>query len=244
VTHSAGSTGWPGQPSVGVAIPAAGTGQRMGGRRKPWIELRGEPLLLHALRPLLAHPAVVAVAVAVSAEDATDPPTWLKQLDERVRVVPGGFHRAESVRRAVQELPVDVEVIVVHDGARPFVDPEVLDRCITIAAAGQGAVAGVPATDTLKEVDEARSVVATPDRRSLWHAHTPQAFPAGILRQAYSAVSDPASFSDDASVVEAAGASVIMVDDSGWNLKVTRPSDLHLAELLLAAGSAGVGRDA
>jgi 2-C-methyl-D-erythritol 4-phosphate cytidylyltransferase len=148
------------------------------------------------------------------------------------------------VRRAIEDLPAEVGVIVVHDGARPFVDPEVLDRCITIAAAGRGAVAGVPATDTLKEVDEERSILGTPDRRSFWHAHTPQAFPAIILRQAYSVVADPGSFSDDAAVVEVAGERVVMVDDIGWNLKVTRPSDLHLAELLLAAGSTRVGRDA
>jgi 2-C-methyl-D-erythritol 4-phosphate cytidylyltransferase len=216
----------------------------MGGRKKPWIELGGEPLLLHALRPFLAHPAVTAVAIALSAEDAADPPAWLGALDERVRVVAGGSHRAESVRRAIECLPAEVGVIVVHDGARPFVDPEVLDRCIAIAAAGRGAVAGVPATDTLKEVDEQRSVVATPDRRGFWHAHTPQAFPAGMLRRAYSVVADPASFSDDAAVVEVTGERVVMVDDTGWNLKVTRPSDLHLAEMILEAGSTGVGRDA
>ena len=90
----------------------------------------------------------------------------------------------------------------------------------------------------------ARSIVSTPDRRGFWHAHTPQAFPAEILRHAYSVLTDPATMSDDASVVEAAGERVVMVQDAGWNLKVTRPSDLHLAELLLAAGSTGVGRDA
>jgi len=244
VTDAAEPTGRPGRPSVGVAVPAAGTGQRMGGRKKPWIELGGQPLLLHALRPMLAHPAVTAVTVAVSAEDAVDPPAWLGELDERVRIVVGGSHRAESVHRAIDELPGDVGVIVVHDGARPFVDPEVLDRCIMIAAAGRGAVAGVPATDTLKEVDSERGVLATPDRRGFWHAHTPQAFPAEMIRRAYASLADPASASDDASVVEAAGERVMMVEDSGWNLKVTRPSDLDLAELLLAVGSTGTVKHA
>ena len=229
----------PAGPSVGVAVPAAGTGQRMGGRKKPWLELGGEPLLLHALRPLLAHPAVVAVHVALSPGDASAPPAWLVDLDPRVRIVQGGSNRAESVRLAIGSLPPDVGVIVVHDGARPFLDPAVLDRCIDMASSGSGAVAGVPATDTLKDVDGDQTIVTTPDRRRLWHAHTPQAFPAAMIRDAYERLTDLGAVSDDASAVEAAGGRVLMVPDSPWNLKVTRPADLHLAELILSAGPHG-----
>lgn len=220
-------------PRVGVAVPAAGVGRRMGGRKKPWLDLHGEPLLLHALRPFLEHPAVIAVRVALSSADATDPPGWLAGLDERVRIVPGGERRADSVRHAVEALPAEVDVIVVHDAARPVADRTILDRCLEAVGPDTGAVAGWPATDTLKEVDDEGRVVGTPDRRRIWHAQTPQAFPAGLLRRAYDRLDEAPFVTDDASLVERAGGTVLMVRGSSRNVKVTHPDDLPLAELFL-----------
>lgn len=224
-------------PRVGVAVPAAGSGRRMGGVRKPFLELRGEPVLIHALRPFLADPRVVAVVVALGADDAQEPPAWLTGLDPRVRVVAGGETRAESVRNALAALPSDVDVVAVHDAARPLVTAELIGRCIDVAAGGEGAVAGCPAVDTMKEVDAGTRIVATPDRARLWHAHTPQVFPAAVLRHAYAGALDGAT--DDASLVEAAGGTVRMVDGGPTNMKVTRPEDLLLAEAVLRGRHAG-----
>lgn len=233
---SAGGAG--GGARVGVAVPAAGSGRRMGGVRKPFLELQGEPVLLHALRPFLTDPRVVAVVVALGEADAAEPPAWLTALDPRVRVVAGGATRAESVRNALRALPEDVDVVAVHDAARPLVTPEVVGRCIDVAAAGEGAVAGCPAVDTMKEVDGEGRVVATPDRARLWHAHTPQAFPAGVARRAYEG--DLGAATDDASLVEATGVPVRMVDGGPANLKVTRPEDVLMAEAVLRSrGGAG-----
>jgi len=218
---------------VGVAVPAAGSGQRMGGARKPFLELAGEPVLMRALRPFLADPRVVAVVVALAEPDAAAPPAWLTGLDSRIRVVRGGETRAESVRRALAALPEDVDVVAVHDAARPLVTEEVVARCIDVAAAGEGAVAGSPAVDTMKEVDGEGRILATPDRRRIWHAHTPQVFPAGALRRAYLGDLDGAT--DDASLVERGGLRVRMVDGGPANLKVTRADDLALAEAILRA---------
>ncbi|MHB1194386.1 MAG: 2-C-methyl-D-erythritol 4-phosphate cytidylyltransferase [Longimicrobiales bacterium] len=218
---------------VGVAVPAAGSGQRMGGARKPFLELAGEPVLLHALRPFLADPRVVAVVVALAEPDAAAPPAWLTGLDSRIRVVRGGETRAESVRRALAALPEDLDVVAVHDAARPLVTEEVVARCIDVAVAGEGAVAGCPAVDTMKEVDGEGRVLATPDRRRIWHAHTPQVFPAGALRHAYQG--DLAGATDDASLVERGALTVRMVDGGPANLKVTRAADLELAEAILRA---------
>lgn len=222
---------------VGVAIPAAGSGQRMGGVRKPFLELSGEPVLAHALRPFLADPRVVAVVVALGADEAARPPAWLLGMDPRVGVVPGGATRAESVRNALAALPGDLHVVAVHDAARPLVTPQVVSRCIDLAAAGEGAVAGCPAVDTLKEVDEGGRIVATPDRARLWHAHTPQVFPADVVRRAYAG--DLAGATDDASLVEGMGVAVRMVDGGSSNLKVTRPGDVLLAEAVLRAREGG-----
>ena len=217
--------------SVGVAVPAAGLGQRMGGLRKPFLELAGQPVLRHALAPFLAEPRVVAVVVALTPEDTTEPTAWITELDGRVRVVAGGQTRTDSVRNAILALPDDVDIIAVHDAARPLVTLAMISQCIDIAAAGRGAVAGCPAVDTLKRVDEQGYVVETPSRIGVWHAHTPQVFPADLLRRAYEEAS---SGTDDASLVESVGGEVQMVDGGSTNIKVTRPEDIAIAEAILA----------
>jgi 2-C-methyl-D-erythritol 4-phosphate cytidylyltransferase len=230
-----------GDVRVGVVIPAAGSGHRMGGVRKPFLELAGEPLLRHTLRPFLADPRVVSIAVALGPDDAAAPPTWLLEVDPRVRVVEGGVTRGDSVARALAALPEDVTVIAVHDAARPLVTLETVSACIEGAAYGEGAVAGCPAVDTMKHVDGDQRVTGTPDRSLLWHAHTPQVFPARVLRDAYARGGLDAT--DDAALVEATGTRVRMVDDGGDNLKVTRPADVDVAEAVLRArGAAGARR--
>lgn len=223
---------------MGVAVPAAGSGRRMGGTRKPFLELQGEPILVHALRPFLAQERVVAIVVALAAPEAVQPPGWLLGLDPRVRVVEGGETRAASVRRCLDALPAEVDVIAVHDGARPLVRPEAVARCIDIAETGAGAVLGCPAVDTMKSVDGEGRVVSTPPRASLWHAHTPQVFPAEALRRAYRGALDGAT--DDASLLEGTEVTVRMVDAGAPNLKVTHPHDLLLAEAVLLGRREGL----
>lgn len=203
----------------------------MGGRKKPLLALHGEPLLQHALRPFLAHPAVTALRVALSPDDASDCPGWLRDLDPRLALVAGGTSRTASVRAALEALP-DVDVVLVHDAARPLVTHAIIDRCISAVGKGTGAIAGWPASDTLKEVDKDRHVLATPDRSRLWHAQTPQAFPAELLRRAYAAW-DGREVTDDGALVEMVGGTVVMVEGSATNLKVTRLEDLAFAEVLL-----------
>ncbi len=231
--HGVRREGGKGQ-AIGVAVPAAGLGRRMGGVRKQYLELAGEPVLLRSIRPFLALPDVVALAVALPEDDLKDPPAWLAELDPRVGLVAGGETRRDSVWAALQTLPDEVETVVVHDGARPLVSAEVIEECIRRARSGVGAVAGSPAVDTLKRVDPGGKVVATPDRSELWHAQTPQAFPKALLVDAYRrAVAENWPVTDDSGVVERAGGAVVMVPSPTANLKVTRPADLAVAELLL-----------
>jgi 2-C-methyl-D-erythritol 4-phosphate cytidylyltransferase len=215
----------------------------MGGKKKPFLELAGEPLLVHALRPFLADPRVVAVVVAVSPEDVTDARSWVEALDERVTVVAGGDSRADSVARAVARMPEDVDVILVHDAARPLVTGWIVSRCIETALDGEGAVAGWPATDTLKEVDGEDRILRTPERSRIWHAQTPQGFPAEALREALADEARRSAATDDASLVEATGLTVRMVEGAPDNIKVTRPEDLPIAETLLRRRTGGVGED-
>jgi 2-C-methyl-D-erythritol 4-phosphate cytidylyltransferase len=211
----------------------------MGGRKKPFLTLAGEPLLVHALRPFLALEQVRHVVVAVSEEDLEEARGWVPALDSRVTVVAGGTTRSDSVANAVQALPETVDLILVHDAARPLVSMGTVERCIEGASRGEGAVAGWPATDTLKEVDAQLRILRTPDRSGIWHAQTPQAFPATVLRRVLEDPDLRARATDDASLVEAAGIPVRMVHGEPDNLKVTRPEDLPVAEFLLARRRAG-----
>jgi 2-C-methyl-D-erythritol 4-phosphate cytidylyltransferase len=222
---------------VGVAIPAAGAGTRMGGVRKPFLELGGEPLLAWALKPFLGHDRVTAVAVALSDEDFEAPPPWLVRMDPRIRLVRGGETRGDSVRAALESLPDSASMIAVHDAARPLVTGDIVRRCLAAVGPGRGAVAGWPAVDTLKEVDTQERIIATPRRDRIWHAQTPQVFPRPLLIEAYrKAHKGGLTNTDDSSLVEEIGGEVVMVLGSPRNLKVTRPEDLPLAELFLKLG--------
>ena len=221
--------------TAGVVVPAAGSGQRMGGVKKAFLEVAGVPVLQRALMPFLADARVERVVVALPPADAETPPDWLVKLDPRIRVTAGGSTRAESVRAAIQALPDDVAVIAVHDAARPFVAPEVVRRCIDLALTGVGAVAGTPAVDTLKRVGADGLVVETPPRAEMWHAQTPQVFPAPVLRRAYAGSREG---TDDSSLVEGWGAPVRMVDAGPGNFKVTHPEDVRRAETVVTGAEA------
>jgi 2-C-methyl-D-erythritol 4-phosphate cytidylyltransferase len=223
-----------------VCIPAAGSGTRMGGASKSFLTLRGEPLLYHALKPFLAHPRVLELVVALAAQDAADPPAWLTTLDTRIRIVPGGATRAHSVLAALAALTQGVGIAMIHDAARPLVSGPMIDRCLDEVTPELGVVAGWPAVDTLKEVDSGGEVIRTPDRSVHWHAQTPQAFDRKSLIRAYErAIEMEAPLTDDAAVFAMNGGRVRMVKGDRWNLKVTIPQDLALAEsLMTGAGSA------
>ncbi len=217
-----------------VVVPAAGAGRRLGGVRKPYLELAGEPMLLRALRPFLAHPALEWAVVALPAEDAADPPAWLTALDPRVRVVAGGAERTDSVRAALAALPADCQVVLVHDAARPLVTADVVERVLAAASAGTAAIAAVPVDDTIKEVEQDGSIARTLDRGRLWRAQTPQGFPRALLEEAHRrALADGIVATDDAALVERLGGRVVVVEGSAENFKITGPLDVPLAEAIL-----------
>ena len=222
----------PGETSlhVGVVVPAAGLGIRMGGARKPFLELDGEPLLLHALRPFLKDDRVVTVVVSLAPQDIAEVTDWIRRLDDRIKLVEGGVNRTESVRNAVSVLPTTLDVIAIHDAVRPLVTSAIVGECIDLATTGVCAVAGCPVIDTIKRVNEEFQVLETTDRNVLWHAHTPQVFPANLLRKAYESGEVG---TDDAMLLESFGARLQMVDDGGTNIKVTRPADLVIAQAIL-----------
>jgi 2-C-methyl-D-erythritol 4-phosphate cytidylyltransferase len=222
-------------PTVAVIVPAAGAGARMGGIAKPLLQLGGEPVLVHALRPFLARPDVVRVVVALPGAEAASPPPWLTRLDRRITIVLGGAERADSVILALDAVPDDIDIVVVHDAARPLVTPAVIERTIAAAAAG-GAIAGIAATDTVHEVDAGGRIVATLDRSRLWQAQTPQAFPRAVLVDACRrAAAEGWRGTDEAALVNRYGGSIVVVEGDRENIKVTVPADVAIAESILQA---------
>jgi 2-C-methyl-D-erythritol 4-phosphate cytidylyltransferase len=217
-----------------VLVPAGGSGTRLGGVAKPFLELAGEPMLVHTLRPFLACREVVAIVVALPEVLAAAPPAWLLALDRRITIVAGGRERGESVRHALHAAPTDVDVVLVHDAARPLATVELVQRTIAAAARGECVIAAVRATDTIQVVDGDRRIVATPDRSRLWQAQTPQGFPRAILADAYRrAAADGHAATDDAALVTRYGGTVRVIEGEPENIKVTYAADLPVAEALL-----------
>ncbi len=225
---------------VGVVVVAAGQGSRLGGDvPKQFLPVGGVPVLLRALRPFVSHPDVVQVAVVLAPDHAVRPPEFLATLaGASLTIVSGGHERAESVAAGLRALGPGCEIVLVHDGARPFVERAVIDAVVAHARRGEGAVAAVPVSDTLKEQasGDATRVGRTVSRDRLWRAQTPQGFPRRLLESAY-AGSVPTSATDDAALVEAAGGVVRLVPDSPRNLKITTRDDLALAEALAASSA-------
>ncbi|MEU8529233.1 MULTISPECIES: 2-C-methyl-D-erythritol 4-phosphate cytidylyltransferase [Streptomyces] len=236
-----------------AVIPAAGRGVRLGpGAPKALRALNGTPMLVHAVRAMAASRAVSLVVVVAPADGA---PEVKRLLDEHALpartdylVVPGGDTRQESVRLGLDALPEGVDIVLVHDAARPLVPVDTVDA--VVEAVRDGAVAVVPAmplADTVKEVEPVGAgapepVVATPERSRLRAVQTPQGFDRDTLVNAHATIAltgDGAT--DDAGLVERLGAPVVVVPGHEEAFKVTRPLDLVLAEAVLARRRANDG---
>ena len=226
-------------------IAAAGTGTRMqSDRAKQMIELGGAPLLLHTLSRFEECEAVHEVVLVVQPDLTSETLAAISRhgLTKIKRVVAGGAERQDSVYRGLQVISPDRhDIIVVHDAARPFVRPEEISAVIEKARSTGAAVMAVPAVDTIKQVKAAR-VQRTLDRRRVYHAQTPQAFQFSIIREAYEkAFAQGIAATDDSRLVERLGHRVSIVEGSPLNIKITRPFDLRIAELINAEFFNGAG---
>jgi 2-C-methyl-D-erythritol 4-phosphate cytidylyltransferase len=212
-------------------VVAGGSGRRFG-RMKQFSLLGGRPVLEWAVEA--CRPCSAGVVLVLPADPDADLAAGVG-VPEADAVVTGGATRADSVRHGLAAVPDDAEVIVVHDAARPLASPELFAAVIAAVtdSGADGAVPGVPPSDTIKTVDESGRVTSTLDRAALVAVQTPQAFRASVLRQAH-AQPLPAAATDDAMLVEAMGGTVRVVPGEPGNRKITDPDDLAAAERLLA----------
>lgn len=226
---------------------SAGSGAVGSPTPKQFLSIAGTPVLVHCLRAFLAVPRVEAVYVAVRPKEVDRVRTQIAGygLAAKVHVVVGGDVRQESVSNALTELFSEAgcsedDIVLVHDAARPLIDPATIERTIDAVIEHGAAIVGLPAVDTIKQVERTAHgaiVTATIPRERIVQAQTPQGARCGLLRQAFAeAAADEFAGTDEASLLERAGIQVAVVPGSPRNFKITQPGDLELAEFYLAQG--------
>lgn len=222
-------------------VPAAGAGKRLGlGINKAFAMLQGAPLLVHCLNMLQETELVERAIVVLAPTEVEDGKKLLASYQKQYFaglpfvVVAGGKERQDSVMNGLAEVTEQECYVAVHDGARPFAGKEVFARTLAVAKEYGAAIAAVPVKDTIKVVDAAGVVTATPVRSSLVAVQTPQIFEVGLLKKAYAYLANnPANVTDDASVVERLGHRVVVAMGRYENIKITTPEDLVFADNML-----------
>lgn len=219
--------------SCGAVIVAAGSASRMGGIDKVMAPLGGEPMIVKTVRAFDSCDAVKEIVI-VTREDLIRKISELCRDFAKVKaVVAGGSSRQESVHLGLNALSPKMQLAAVHDGARPLITWQVIDRVIRAAHTHGAAAPGIPVKDTIKVVSGG-VVTSTPDRATLQAVQTPQVFDFDLLRGALKkAEEDGAQVTDDCSAVERLGMKIRMVEGDERNIKVTTPMDLKIAEMLL-----------
>lgn len=220
-------------PRVSAIIAAGGRGSRFGGTRPKQLEtLAGLPILQRSVDAFLGCDLVSSLVVALPADLAADPPSYLHATNKPIQIVEGGERRQDSVGRAFAAVADRADVVAIHDAARPLVSDAVIRRTIEAAAEHGAAIAAVRVRDTVKRGSEAGVILETLRRDEIFLAQTPQAFRVDVLRDALGLADD---VTDEASLAERAGHPVHLVDGDVRNLKITTPDDLAMAEHLLRA---------
>ncbi|MDQ1235787.1 2-C-methyl-D-erythritol 4-phosphate cytidylyltransferase [Paenibacillus sp. SORGH_AS306] len=220
---------------AGVIVVAAGKGSRMGTTEsKQYLRLQNKPILIHTLE-VFEHSSIIDEIVMVTGKDDVQRcEDWIKEygLTKVKKVVVGGYDRQESVANGLQFIHSDW--IMVHDGVRPFITEEQIMNCYHSAVTSGASVLAVPVKDTIKQVDQQKHIVNTPDRSQLWAIQTPQTFRSADLQQAHQQAQDE-NFrgTDDSMLIERMGVTVAVVEGSYENIKITTPDDLDYASYVL-----------
>lgn len=218
-----------------VIIPAAGQGKRMGaGKNKLFLELEGKPIFIHTLQVFEQDEHCSGVILVINEHEKAEFQHFLQKfgIKKIMAFAPGGDERQYSVFHGVEAIEKD-GIVLVHDGARPFVDADLIHNLVAAAQEFGASIPAVPVKDTVKKV-VGNKVEETVERSSLWAVQTPQAFRMSLLRQAHeSAIKDHYLGTDDASLVERMGHDVIIVEGNYDNIKLTTPEDLFVAETIL-----------
>jgi len=221
---------------VGAIIPAAGRGKRIGASvPKQFLEIQGRPLLHHTLMVFASCKLIDYVVLVMPRADVDEMgEDWLNKYEIVREVVVGGEQRQDSVYNGFNSLEEGTDIVVVHDGVRPFTTPQMIIATVEAAQQHGAAITAIPVSDTVKQAADG-FVKQTVTRDGLWRVQTPQAFQYGVLQQAFKkAKKDSYYGTDEGSLVEYLGERVKIVPGSELNIKITRKEDLVLGESLLS----------
>jgi len=221
---------------VGAIIPAAGRGKRIGASvPKQFLEIQGKPLLHHTLTVFASCKLIDYVVLVMPRADVDEMgEDWLNKYEIVRKVVVGGEQRQDSVYNGFSSLEKGTDIVVVHDGVRPFTTPQMIIATVEAAQQHGAAITAIPVSDTVKQAADG-FVKQTVSRDGLWRVQTPQAFQCGLLQQAFKkAKKDSYYGTDEGSLVEYLGERVKIVPGSELNIKITRKEDLVLGESLLS----------
>ena len=221
----------------GVVIVAAGTGSRMNmGINKQFIKLEGKEIIYYTIEKFYKNENIDDIVVVVKEEEAE---FFRKEILDKynfknIKLAYGGKERQDSVYNGLKSLDKNCNIVLIHDGARPFVSNKIIDKSIEEAKENKAIVVGVPVKDTIKVIDNDKNIVDTPNRNILWAVQTPQTFDYNLLIKSYEdAFKDGFYGTDDAMLVERIGYKVKMVEGSYNNIKITTQEDLGLGSQIL-----------
>jgi 2-C-methyl-D-erythritol 4-phosphate cytidylyltransferase len=223
---------------IWAVIVAGGSGSRMQSPvKKQYLQLAGQPLLSHTLMAFDRLADLDRITLVVPKDDLQQCRRTILgplSLQHDIRLVAGGQRRQESVLNGLNSIDGDDGIVMIHDAVRPFVRPALIKRCLTGVRTTGACIPAIPATDTLKKVDANAVIVATLERQTIRLAQTPQTFSIALIRRAHQhALDNGFAATDDASVAEFAGASVLVVPGDADNIKITTPHDLVVARAIL-----------
>lgn len=223
--------------AVGAIIVGAGTGNRMGlGYNKIIADISGMPVIEWTIKNFIETGLIDNLVLVINPIDLKEIDVIVKPYENMIdlKIVFGGTKRQDSVYNGIKALSKNVDIVLIHDAARPFINKTIVERSIIYAQKYGAACAGIQANDTIKIVDENNTIVSTPERSKLWHAQTPQSFKKDIIVTAYKNASIKGiDATDDAALAEEAGFEVRMFEGSFKNIKLTSKIDLELAKIFL-----------
>ncbi|HNX01134.1 MAG TPA: 2-C-methyl-D-erythritol 4-phosphate cytidylyltransferase [Candidatus Cloacimonadota bacterium] len=220
-------------------ITAAGIGRRLPGSiKKQFIQLAGRPLLFWTIDPFITHADIDQIIITLPQDDLEQFRAEIAKEfhSDRIHCIAGGLERQDSVYLALQDCPANADFVLVHDGVRPFISKQDISNLITEVKDKKAVIPVSPVTHTLKSIKEGK-VIETIPRENVYQVFTPQAFDFSMLINCYRKVENTQKiFTDDASILEFLGIPVYTVQMSPWNIKITTPADIRIAELIISKG--------
>ena len=223
--------------SVCAVVPAGGMGTRMGGNvPKQFLELNGKPILYYTLKTLQGC-GIISELILVVPEKEYDNACadWLGKPEIVKKIVIGGEKRQDSVYNGFCEVSPQTEIVLVHDGVRPFLSRRMIQESVDVAREYGAAITAIPVYDTIKRVDTSGLVLQTVDREGLWRVQTPQVFRYELLKDAFKKANSEKFYgTDEGTLIKHLGKPVKVVEGSERNIKITRPEDLTLSESFIS----------